>query len=216
MNNKTSTPPRRVIRIVLTGGVAAGKSRMLEILRERLRDCGMPAAYVKECATELLERGYTPERWGNVAFQHTVFRHQLENENRAFRRMLPKSRETGRPVLLICDRGLGDGGAYLPPETFGTICRSFGYSRKRLLGRYQGVLFLDSMATRADLPFDVHSGNSLRLETGREDALLTGERSFAAWSDHPNLIRIPAAERFEEKAAQTLDALQNMLRRMQV
>ena len=141
MNNKTTPLPRRVIRIVLTGGVAAGKSQILQILREHLRDSGMPVAYVKECATELLERGYTPERWGNVAFQHTVFRHQLENENRAFRRMLPKSRETGNPVVLFCDRGLGDGGAYLPPETFGTICRSFGYSRKRLLGRYQTRCF---------------------------------------------------------------------------
>ena len=211
MNNKISSPPRRVIRIVLTGGVAAGKSRILQYLREHLQDSGMPVAYVKECATELLERGYTPERWGNVAFQHTVFRHQLANENRAFRRMLPKSEETGHPVLLLCDRGLGDGGGYLPPETFGTICRSFGYSRKRLLGRYHTVLFLDSAATRSDIPFDIRSGNDLRLESGREEALLSNERAFTAWSDHPNLIRIPAAERFEDKAEQVLETLEKIL-----
>ena len=211
MRNKISSPPRRVIRIVLTGGVAAGKSRILQYLREQLQESELPTAYVKECATELLERGYTPERWGNVAFQHTVFRHQLENENRAFRRMLPKSRETGHPVVLFCDRGLGDGGAYLPPETFGTICRSFGYSRKRLLGRYQTVLFLDSTATRSDIPFDIRSGNDLRLESGREEALLSNERAFTAWSDHPNLIRIPAAERFEDKAEQVLETLERML-----
>jgi len=211
MRNKISSPPRRVIRIVLTGGVAAGKSRILQYLREQLQESELPTAYVKECATELLERGYTPERWGNVAFQHTVFRHQLENENRAFRRMLPKSRETGHPVVLFCDRGLGDGGAYLPPETFGTICRSFGYSRKRLLGRYQTVLFLDSTATRSDIPFDIRSGNDLRLESGREEALLSNERAFTAWSDHPNLIRIPAAERFEDKAEQVLEMLEKIL-----
>ncbi|MBE6615798.1 MAG: hypothetical protein E7631_10910 [Ruminococcaceae bacterium] len=209
--NNVKTPPRRVVRVVLTGGIAAGKSRMLEELRETLKEKRIPAAYVKECATELLTKGYTPERWGNVAFQHTIFRHQLQNENRAFRRMLPAARETGLPVLLICDRGLCDGGAYLPPDTFGTICRSFEYSRKRLLNRYQGVLFLDSMATRTDLPFDVKSGNDLRLENGREEALLSNERSFAAWSDHPNLVRIPAAERFEDKVGQTADALLRMI-----
>lgn len=216
MNNKTTPPPRRVIRIVLTGGIAAGKSQMLEMLRERLRHTDIPAAFVKECATELLTGGYTPERWGNVAFQHAVFRHQLENENRAFRRMLPKAKEQGMPVLLLCDRGLADGGAYLPPETFGTICRSFGYSRKRLLGRYQGVLFLDTVATREDLPFDVKAGNTLRLETGREEALLSNERSFAAWGDHPNLIRIPAAERFADKADQTLDVLLRMAEKYEI
>ncbi|MBR4961177.1 MAG: AAA family ATPase [Clostridia bacterium] len=209
--NNTKTPPRRVIRIVLTGGVSAGKSRMLEALREALADSGIPAGYVRECATELLRRGYTPDRYGNVAFQHTVFRHQLQNENRAFRRMLPKAKETGLPVLLLCDRGLCDGGAYLPPETFGTICRSFEYSRKRLLARYQGVLFLDSLATRADLPFDVKSGNDLRLEAGREDALLSNERSFAAWSDHPCLVRIPASEQFSGKVQQTYAALMDMV-----
>ena len=187
MDNR-KMPPRRVVRIVLTGGVAAGKSQMLSRLRELLKDSTIPAAYVKECATELLSQGYTPERWGNVAFQHAIFRRQLQNENRAFRRMLSALKETGQPVLLLCDRGLCDGGAYIPPDTFGTICRSFAYSRKRLLGRYQGVLFLDSMATRPDLPFDVKNGNGLRLETGREEALLSNERSFAAWSDHPNLV----------------------------
>lgn len=209
--NNNKTPPRRVVRIVMTGGIAAGKSRMLEELRELLKDSPIPAAFVKECATELLARGYTPERWGNVAFQHTIFRHQLRNENRAFRRMLPKARETGLPVLLLCDRGLCDGGAYIPPDTFGTICRSFDYSRRRLLARYQGVLFLDSVATRTDLPFDVKSGNGLRLESGREEALLTAERSFAAWSDHPNLVRIPASEQFAGKVQQTTDALMRMI-----
>ena len=125
--------------------------------------------------------------------------------------MLPKSRETGHPVLLFCDRGLGDGGGYLPPETFGTICRSFGYSRKRLLGRYQTVLFLDSAATRSDIPFDIRSGNDLRLEGGREDALLSNERSFAAWSDHPCLVRIPASEQFAGKVQQTYAALMDMI-----
>ena len=204
--------PRRVVRIVLTGGIAAGKSQMLSVLQETLQNSTIPAAYVKECATELLTKGYTPERWGAVAFQHAIFRHQLENEARAFRRMLPKARETGLPVLLLCDRGLCDGGAYVPPDTFGTICRSFEYSRKRLLGRYQGVLFLDSMAARADMPFDVKSGNGLRLESGREDALLSNERSFAAWSDHPNLVRIPASEQFEGKAQQTVAALMRMIK----
>lgn len=209
--SNVKTVPRRVVRIVLTGGACAGKSRMLEELRTVMKEKGIPAAFVKECATQLLAEGYTPERWGNVAFQHAIFRRQLLNENRAFRRMLPAAKETGLPVLLICDRGLCDGGAYLPPDTFGTICRSFEYSRKRLLGRYQGVLFLDSMATRTDLPFDVKRGNGLRLEEDRGEALLSNERSFAAWSDHPNLVRIPSSEQFDGKVQQTADALMRMI-----
>ena len=67
------------------------------------------------------------------------------------------------------------------------------------------------MATRTDLPFDVKRGNGLRLEEDRGEALLSNERSFAAWSDHPNLVRIPAAERFEDKVGQTADALLRMI-----
>lgn len=212
MENRKKTPTRRVVRIVLTGGVAAGKSSMLEELRKRLQDSGIPTAYVKECATQLLEKGYTPDRWGNIAFQHTVFRHQLKNENRVFRRMLPAAKETGLPVLLLCDRGLCDGGAYIAPESYETICRSFEYSRRRLLARYQGVLFLDSVATREDLPFDVKCGNGLRLESSRDEALQTCENSLAAWADHPNLVHIAAEEQFAAKVQKTTDALLRMLK----
>ncbi len=202
---------RRVVRIVLTGGVAAGKSKMLELLREAMEESPLPTVCIRESATILLTEGYTPERNGNTAFQHAVFRRQLQCENRAFRRMLPVSDKAGVPVLLLCDRGLGDGGAYLSPHTFGTICRSMDYSRKRLLNRYQGVLFLDSVTTRADLPYDCHDGNGVRLEGNREAALLSNERTFAAWGDHPNLVHIPAAVRFSEKAEQTFWALRQML-----
>ncbi len=205
------TPGRRVVRIVLTGGVMAGKSSMLSCFREILEESAMPAVCLRESATVLLAEGYTPDRFGNTAFQHAIFRRQLKSENKAFRRLLPEAEKQGVPVLLLCDRGLCDGGAYLPPDTFGTICRSMEYSRKRLLNRYQGVLFLDSAATRADLPYDCHKGNGLRLEGDKEMALLSNERTFAAWGDHPCLVRIPATSRFPEKVEQTFWALQQML-----
>ncbi len=210
--SRVTMPGRRVVRIVLTGGVAAGKSSMLDRFQEMLADSPIPAVCIRESATTLLAEGYTPDRFGNTAFQHAVFRRQLKSENRAFRRMLPEADKRGLPVLLLCDRGLCDGGAYLPPDTFGTICRSMEYSRKRLLGRYQGVLFLDSLTTRAELTYNSQEGNSVRLEENRERALLSNERTFAAWGDHPNLVRIPAAVRFSEKAEQTYYALQEMLR----
>jgi len=205
------TVPRRVIRVVLTGGITAGKSKMLSILESTLADSAIPAAFVRESATQKIAAGYTPDRFGLTAFQHAVFRSQLEAENRAFRRMLPRSRETGLPVLLICDRGLGDCGAYLPPDTFVTLCRSFDCSRRRLLGRYQGVLFLDSAAVLPSLPFDPGAGNGNRLESDREDALRLNRRTWQAWEDHPNLRHIPAAEDFSRKSDQVLAALAEML-----
>lgn len=203
--------PRRVVRIVLTGGIAAGKSRMLEYLRTAFAGGPIPAAFVKECATEKIAAGFTPDRYGITAFQHAVFRRQLVNENHAFRRMLPEAKKTGLPVLLVCDRGLGDCGAYLPEETFATICRSMDYNRRRLLGRYQGVLFLDSVSTLPEIPFDAADGNANRLESGREEAVLLNGRTLQAWSDHPNLTRIPAEADFARKMEKVSAALETML-----
>lgn len=193
------TPLRRVVRIVLTGGAAAGKSHVLAALQDAIPTWDFPTAIVPECATILLEKGYTPDRWGQTAFQHTVFRHQLQNENRAFRKLLPQAKATGLPVVLLCDRGLCDGGAYIQRETFDTICRSFDYSRRRLLGRYQAVLYLDSAATLSTIPFDVQEGNAHRLESSREEVLVTAENAYTAWQDHPHLYHIAAEEDFSVK-----------------
>lgn len=216
--------PRRVLRIVLTGGAAAGKSSILTQLTTDLRSSDLrsrswdfPTAIVPECATQLLEKGYTPERYGQAAFQHTVFRHQLQNENSAFRKMLPQSKSSGKPVVLLCDRGLCDGGAYIQEETFTTICRSFDYSRKRLLGRYQAVLFLDSAATlpmyqhSCTVDFDVQEGNVHRLEKSREEVLATATAAYAAWQDHPHLIPIAAEENMNVKIENVRKAIWQIL-----
>lgn len=216
-NRKNLPAPtlRRVVRIVLTGGAAAGKSHVLEILASEITSektfLGFPVAMVPECATQLLSRGITPDRIGQTAFQHTVFRHQLQNENRAFRAMLPASKQIGLPVILLCDRGLCDGGAYIDPKTFTTICHSFDYSRKRLLGRYQAVLYLDSAATLPDLDFDVQAGNAHRLESTRAEVLATADNAYAAWQDHPHLTHIPAEPDFQVKVTNVRQTLSTIL-----
>lgn len=206
-----ATLPRRVIRIVLTGGAAAGKSCILDELAKEIQHWDYPTAIVPECATQLLEKGYTPDRVGQTAFQHTVFRHQLRNENRAFRKMLPQSKSSGLPVVLLCDRGLCDGGAYINKETFETISHSFDYSRRRLLNRYQGVLFLASAATLTDLPFDVQEGNVHRLEKSREEVLATAENAYSAWCDHPHLISIGAEKEMAVKVENVRKAIFSIL-----
>lgn len=203
--------PRRVIRIVLTGGASAGKTKVLSALRDTLASWDIPAVLVPECATQLLEKGYTPDRYGQTAFQHAVFRHQLANENHAFRRALPQSKKLGKPVFLFCDRGLCDGGAYIAEDTFTTICDSFGYSRRRLLGRYQAVVFLASAAHLDSIPFDVQNGNPHRLETSREEVLVTDAKAWTAWQDHPSLYRIEAEPDFETKIAKTTTLLHQLV-----
>lgn len=210
-SQRQATFQRKVIRIVLTGGAAAGKSTILSALADEIPTWDFPTVLVPECATMLLETGYTPERWGQTAFQHTVFRHQLQNENRAFRKMLPKSKSSGLPVVLLCDRGLCDGGAYINKETFETISHSFDYSRRRLLNRYQGVLFLASAATLTDLPFDVQEGNVHRLEKSREEVLATAENAYSAWCDHPHLISIGAEKEMAVKVENVRKAIFSIL-----
>lgn len=215
MPNLPQTPLRRVVRIVLTGGAAAGKSCVLDTLADEISPhntfMDFPIAIVPECATQLLSHGITPDRIGQTAFQHAVFRHQLQNENHAFRAMLPTAKKIGLPVVLLCDRGLCDGGAYIREETFTTICHSFDYSRKRLLNRYQAVLYLDSAATLPDLDFDVYAGNAHRLESSRAEVLTTADNAYAAWQDHPHLSHIPAEPDFAAKVENVRNTLCTIL-----
>jgi len=200
---------RRVVRVVLTGGVSAGKSSVLNWLKEQ--KFNVPTAFVSEGATELLEAGYTPERFGLTAFQHTVFRKQLEKERTALHSLLRQTNQEEKPGLLLCDRGLCDCAAYLSPDAFQIIHNSFGLTRRRVIGRYQVVLFMDSVATLSEYPFDACRGNKYRRESDPAEITMLNEKTWEAWGDHPSMVRITATPTFEEKLMQTKMALEMAL-----
>lgn len=200
---------KRITRIVLTGGPAAGKTTLISrILKEFKQDDGWKVITIPETATELIS-GFGIRPFGNCVsmldFQYFVIGDQLHKERLALKgaEMVPEEN-----VLIIYDRALFDDKAYITDEQFRDILAYFGKTEQEVLSGYDAVLHLVSCAKGAEFAYNF--GNEARyepLETAREKDELT----LRAWQAHPNLRVIDNSIDFEDKLRRGIRAIYDCL-----
>jgi hypothetical protein len=108
-------------------------------------------------------------------------------------------RATGRPSVLICDRGLMDGKAYMPQEDWDKMVRRMGIKTDIDIreGRYNAVFHLVTAALGAER-FYTTANNATRLETV-DEAKKTDLNTQNAWLGHPNHYCFDNRGDFEDK-----------------
>ena len=181
-------------RIVLTGGPGAGKTAVLELIRQHF------CRHVKvlpESAGILFGGGFprAATMQARRAGQRAIYFVQRELEAAA---------EDGESAITLCDRGTVDGAAYWPgPDDLWT---SVGTTRAAELARYDAVIHLRTPS--ADGGYD-HS-NPLRIESPAEAAAVDA-RITTAWDGHPRRVVIVSEADFLRKARRALDAVREEL-----
>lgn len=189
---------KRIIKIVLTGGPAAGKTTLISrILKEFKQEDGWRVITIPETATELIS-GFGIKPFGNcmsmLRFQDFVIADQIHKEKLALwaAEVVPE-----KDVLVIYDRALMDDKAYISDEEFAATLAGFdGRTEKTVLAGYDAVLHLVTCAKGAEFAYDL--GNEARTES-IEYAREMDDRTLRAWSGHPNLRIIDNAINFEDK-----------------
>ncbi len=196
---------KKIIKIVLTGGPAAGKTTLISrILKEFKRDDGWRVITIPETATELIS-GFGIKPFDNCVsmldFQYFVIADQLHKEELAVKaaEMVPEDN-----VLIIYDRALLDDKAYITDEEFSQVIAQFGHTESDILQKYDAVLHLVSCAKGAEFAYNF--GNTARTES-IEDARAMDDRTLKAWEQHRNLTVIDNSVDFEEKINRAIAAI---------
>jgi len=177
-------------RIVLTGGPGAGKTAVLELVRQEF------CAHVKilpEAAGIVFGGGFprlgSPE-WRRGA-QRAIFFVQRELES---------INDADNAAIVLCDRGTVDGAAYWPgPDSFWD---SVGTTQEREMSRYDAVIHLRTPTIGGGY----NNGNPLRIETASMAAEID-DRLLRIWDAHPHRFVVPSSQDFLRKAARVVDIL---------
>lgn len=188
---------KRIIKIVLTGGPAAGKTTLISrILKEFRPDDGWRVITIPETATELIS-GFGIKPFGNcvsmLEFQDFAIADQLHKEKLAVKaaEMVPEEN-----VLIVYDRAILDDKAYITDEQFAATIAKFGLTEADLLANYDAVLHLVTCAKGAEFAYNL--GNTARTES-LEYAREMDDRTLNAWKNHRNLTVIDNSVDFEKK-----------------
>lgn len=188
---KATHQPRR---IVLTGGPGAGKTAVLELIRQAF--C-RHVTVLPEAAGILFgggfPRGNTPDLQRPA--QRAIFFTQRELEATA---------DAGNAAIVLCDRGTVDAAAYWPgPEDFWS---AVGTVLDEQLGRYAAVIHLRTPGAGSGYS----RNNPLRIESAEEAAAID-ERILRSWERHPRRFVVEEAPDFLAKARRALDVLRDEL-----
>jgi predicted ATPase len=182
-------------RIVLTGGPGAGKTAVLELVRQHF--C-RHVDVLPESASILFAGGF--RRGSSVAAraaaQRTIFHVQ--------RGLEAVAEAESQAAIVLCDRGTIDGLAYWPGP--GDFFAEMGVDRGLELERYHAVIHLRTPSASAGYNYQ----NPVRIETAEEAAVIDA-RIAAAWAEHPRRMVVENNPNFLEKAQQAIDLLRSQL-----
>ena len=190
----TCTTPHARKRIVLTGGPGAGKTAVLELVRQEF------CAHIEilpEAAGIVFGGGFPRHRspeWRRGA-QRAIFFVQRELESIA---------DAGNAAIVLCDRGTVDGAAYWPGP--GSFWDAVGTTLERELRRYDAVIQLRT----PPIGGGYNNGNPLRTESAAAAAEID-ERLMSIWAGHPRRFVVPASPEFLSKATRTIEILNGEL-----
>jgi predicted ATPase len=181
-------------RIVLTGGPGAGKTAVLELVRQSM--C-QHVAVLPEAAGILFGGGFprAPGPIERAAAQRAIYRVQRELE------VIADVHDNA--AIMLCDRGTVDGAAYWPgPDTLWSAVES---TREQELARYDAVIHL-----RTAPPEAYNRDNPLRIESAHEASLID-ERIAQAWADHPRRFFVDGTADFLVKADRAVALLRDLM-----
>jgi predicted ATPase len=183
--------PHERRRIVLTGGPGAGKTAVLELIRQSF--C-RHVSVLPESAGILFGGGFPRGKQIELrkAAQRAIFYVQRELENAA---------DAGNFAIILCDRGTIDGVAYWPGDIEG-FWSSLHTELDEQLSRYHAVIHLRT----PPIGSGYNLSNPLRVETAEEAAEID-ERIARVWERHPRRFVVEASADFLTKATSALEIL---------
>ena len=178
-------------RVVLTGGPGAGKTALLELIRQSF------CSHVKvlpEAAGVVFGGGFPREDDPacRKAAQRAIFhvQHELEVVG-----------DSHNPAIVLCDRGTLDGLAYWPGPVE-EYWSSMGTTLDTELRRYAAVIHLRTPAQEDGY----NHQNPLRTESASLAAEIDA-RVARAWDAHPKRLFVESSADFLDKAAYALEIL---------
>ncbi len=186
--------PHERKRVVLTGGPGAGKTAVLELIRQSFCE---HVKVLPEAASIVFGGGF-PRR------DQPEYRRAAQRAIFYIQRELEASADGDRPAIVLCDRGTVDGAAYWPgPDDFWA---AVGASRAEHLARYDAVIHLRTPSPDGGYNYQ----NPLRIESAEEAATIDA-RIAREWEGHPKRLMIEPTPDFLTKARSALALLRDQM-----
>ena len=196
----------RIFKLVLTGGPCGGKSTVLSHLSDAFEARSFDVYCAPEVPSLLINGGcaYPGHDGGQklIEFEMALIKLQIQLEDSFVQVAL----STGRPSVVVFDRGLMDISAYLPKDQWQHVLAAGGYNEVDLAARYDLVLHLVTAAEGAESYYTT-ANNTARSETLAQACDLDASVRAAWTRTHQKVRLIDNSTGFPEKVERCIAAV---------
>jgi len=187
-------PP--LFKVVLTGGPCGGKTTAKSEIKARFESLGFLVLCGPEAATLLFGGGvpFPDDEAARMLLQRTILKLQMAIED-MFEEI---GKNSGRPTLILLDRGALDGKAYVSDYEWELLLDDVKLTTVVLRDqRYDAIIHLVTAAQGAEA-FYTLTNNETRTETPAA-AREMDRKTLDAWTGHEHLYIVDNSTTFDEK-----------------
>lgn len=202
-------------RVLLTGGPCAGKTTIMAKLTSVLDNKGYRVFCVPEAASLLFIGGAQLDMsrmsWDfTVAQQTSILKMQMNLEDTFTDLAIAEQAENEKPTLILCDRGVLDGSAYVCPEVWHQIMDEQGFAGNNMMEkRYDAVVHMVTAAEGAEEFYNY--SNEARYENA-ESARGRDHRLRQAYLGHNKYMIVDnETKSFEEKINKAMEMIKSVV-----
>ena len=204
------TKMNKVIRVLITGSVQAGKDTTIKRLKTDLEQSGYYVVNTNEIAELILLNNIKPFGDDTITlleYQDAVFQGQLFVEDLYM--SLIKNIRTDKTIVFLLNRGILDGMPFIGESEFNKIITKHNFDKEITKDRYDIVLCLETYAMLG--VYDKRANSEVRFQDFDKAVEMNNQFYDMYKKYYPNIKYIKASNDFEEKYTKVLETLKSEL-----
>ena len=204
------TKMNKIIRVLITGSVQAGKDTTIKRLKTDLEQSGYYVVNTNEIAELILLNNIKPFGDDTITlleYQDAVFQGQLFVEDLYM--SLIKNIKTDKTIVFLLNRGVLDGMPFIGESEFNKIVTKHNFDKETTKDRYDIVLCLETYAMLG--VYDKRANSEVRFQDFEKAVEMNNQFYDMYKKYYPNIKYIKANDDFEEKYTKVLETLKTEL-----
>lgn len=204
------TKMNKIIRVLITGSVQAGKDTTIKRLKSDLEQSGYYVVNTNEVAELILLNNIKPFGDDTITlleYQDAVFQGQIFVEDLYM--SLVKNIKTDKTIVFLLNRGVLDGMPFIGESEFNKIVTKHNFDKETTKDRYDIVLCLETYAMLG--VYDKRANSEVRFQDFEKAVEMNNQFYNMYKRYYPNIKYIKANDDFEEKYINVLETLKTEL-----
>lgn len=192
-----------MLTILITGGACAGKTEIMQTIRNEYQNRGYNVFILNEIPTQLITNGITSQKIGKMEFIELVIKMYLDIEANYNRFLINNDKS-----IILYDGSSLDVLKFISKDEFNEIAKKYNTSFNKIINYYDKIIFLETIAKKYPQFYTVEN-NSARLNDIK--AAIERNDILANYYKNTNYTYIEGCSDFREKRNNVIKAIDEIL-----